>query len=257
MAESMLSECTICLLDYKEETKTETECNHFFHQECLDRWLQTNYTCPLCRTELKPKNSVYRPIYALPSEQQPSARYNSSRIDSVTLDLSIGIEAIMSEPGYSAEDSIVFGRELIDEGLRFGRRIDEELRLSLETMRNMPIEIQPQQESGFTFRRRENAHELRQYQRMMMDFIQSNSEIRPYNSIVSPFELNVTYQNPEELDEVWTLLESISATADSISATAAAAEDNSSDEEEMYSPYSLGGDLYDEDAYAREVGLYM
>ena len=199
------SECTICLLDYNEETKTETECNHFFHQECLDKWLQTNYTCPLCRTELK-KDTLCRPIYALPSEQQ-RLRYNS---DLPILDLSIGLEAVMIEPGYNAEDSIVFGRELIDEG------------------------IQPQQEQGFTLRRRENVHELREYQRLMMDYLLSQSHPEMLHSdstgitrVGSPFELNVTYRNPEELDEVWTLL-------DSISATAVAAEDDSSDEEDEY-----------------------
>ena len=159
------------------------------------------------------KDTLCRPIYALPSEQQ-RLRYNS---DLPILDLSIGLEAIMTEPGYNAEDSIVFGRELIDEG------------------------IQPQQEQGFTLRRRENVHELREYQRLMMDYLLSQSHPEMLHSgstgitrVGSPFELNVTYRNPEELDEVWTLLDSISATNDSISATAAAAEDDSSDEEDEY-----------------------
>ena len=211
------SECTICLLDYNEETKTETKCNHIFHQECLDKWLQTNYTCPLCRTELK-KDTLCRPIYALPSEQQ-HRRYNWNRVYPMTSVLASGngIELIMTEPGYNAEDSIVFGRELIDEG------------------------IQPQQEQGFTLRRRENVHELREYQRLMMDYLLSQSHPEMLHSdstgitrVGSPVELNVTYRNPEELDEVWTLLDSISATTDSISATAAAAEDDSSDEEDEY-----------------------
>ena len=181
-------------------------------------------SCPLCRTELKPKNSVYHTIYDLPSDQYH--RFNSSRIDPVTLDLGIGLDAIMTEPGgYNVEDSIVFGRELIDEGLRFGRRIDEELRLSLETLRNMPLETQPQQQQGVTLRRRENASELRIAYRNMIDrFVHSPDSV----------------------------LDSQPA---SISATA----DNSSDddEDEMYSPHSLGGDLYDEEAYMREVSLYM
>ena len=220
MSESMLTECTICLLDYKEETKTETECNHIFHQECLDTWLQTNYTCPLCRTELKPKNSLHRPIYALPSEQQ-HLRYNSSRINPAILDLSIGI---MTAPGYNAEDSIVFGREIIDEGLISSLEISNR-------------DVQLLQESGMTLRRRENAHELMQYQRMMMDLIRGHDVIRarslyetlPSNSIVSSDEI-IDYDSPSSDENV---------------------------EEEMYTPYSLGGDLYDEDAYAREVGLYM
>ena len=207
------SECTICLLDYNEETKTKTECNHIFHQECLDKWLQTNYTCPLCRTELK-KDTLCRPIYALPSEQQ-HRRYNWNRVDPMTLDLGIGLEAVMTETGFNVEDGIVFGRELIDEG------------------------IQPQQEQGFTLRRRENVHELREYQRLMMDYLLSQSHPEMLHSdstgitrVGSPVELNVTYRNPEELDEVWTLLDSISATTDSIGATAA--EDDSSDEEDEY-----------------------
>ena len=50
--ECMQSECTICLLQYTEDTKKTTECNHTFHDECIGRWLQTNKSCPLCRTEL-------------------------------------------------------------------------------------------------------------------------------------------------------------------------------------------------------------
>jgi hypothetical protein len=49
----MAQECTICLLTYTDETKKATECNHIFHQECLDRWLQENNSCPLCRHVLQ------------------------------------------------------------------------------------------------------------------------------------------------------------------------------------------------------------
>ena len=47
------NECTICLLQYTDETKKATECRHIFHQECIDRWLQENNSCPLCRTCLQ------------------------------------------------------------------------------------------------------------------------------------------------------------------------------------------------------------
>lgn len=52
-SECIQSECTICLLDYTEETKKTTECSHIFHRECLDKWLETNNSCPLCRTLLQ------------------------------------------------------------------------------------------------------------------------------------------------------------------------------------------------------------
>ena len=90
------TECTICLLDYNDETKTKTECNHFFHQECLDKWLETNNSCPLCRTELK-KDMLCHPIYVLPSELY------RSRVEVV----------LGNRMGYNVED-FVFGREILE-----------------------------------------------------------------------------------------------------------------------------------------------
>ncbi|KAM0046262.1 putative chromatin regulator PHD family [Helianthus debilis subsp. tardiflorus] len=43
--------CAICLSEYKpkESLRTIPECNHYFHVECIDRWLKLNATCPVCR----------------------------------------------------------------------------------------------------------------------------------------------------------------------------------------------------------------
>ena len=46
--------CPICwesMESYFISTQT-TECNHTFHRGCLERWLDTHNTCPVCRTEL-------------------------------------------------------------------------------------------------------------------------------------------------------------------------------------------------------------
>ena len=40
--------CVVCLMDYEEGDKVRTlPCFHIFHQECIDRWLQENKTCPV------------------------------------------------------------------------------------------------------------------------------------------------------------------------------------------------------------------
>lgn len=39
-------ECSICL-NILNRSILKTECNHFFHKECLTKW--KNKTCPLCR----------------------------------------------------------------------------------------------------------------------------------------------------------------------------------------------------------------
>lgn len=46
--------CSVCLspIDNTVNTKTTDRCQHTFHRECLDRWLETHNTCPECRVVL-------------------------------------------------------------------------------------------------------------------------------------------------------------------------------------------------------------
>ena len=46
--------CPICLEELESEIK-ETSCEHTFHKYCLDKWLETKNSCPLCRESLKQK----------------------------------------------------------------------------------------------------------------------------------------------------------------------------------------------------------
>ncbi len=42
--------CCICLTQYGDKEKLRLlDCDHHFHQECCDKWLKINKTCPLCR----------------------------------------------------------------------------------------------------------------------------------------------------------------------------------------------------------------
>ncbi|OMP02941.1 Zinc finger, RING-type [Corchorus olitorius] len=43
--------CSICLSEYKakETIRTITDCDHYFHSNCIDEWLKVNATCPVCR----------------------------------------------------------------------------------------------------------------------------------------------------------------------------------------------------------------
>lgn len=49
-------ECSICLDMLKkegEECVTTYECNHSFHLTCLNSWVKTRPSCPLCRHDLR------------------------------------------------------------------------------------------------------------------------------------------------------------------------------------------------------------
>lgn len=46
--------CVVCLIEFKEHDvlKVLPNCNHAFHLDCIDIWLQTNSNCPLCRSSI-------------------------------------------------------------------------------------------------------------------------------------------------------------------------------------------------------------
>ncbi|XP_074375213.1 RING-H2 finger protein ATL70-like [Apium graveolens] len=48
--------CSICLGDYKgsDMLRLLPDCGHLFHLKCVDPWLQSHPTCPVCRTSPLP-----------------------------------------------------------------------------------------------------------------------------------------------------------------------------------------------------------
>ncbi|KAL4370169.1 hypothetical protein HN51_014651 [Arachis hypogaea] len=50
-------ECAVCLCEF-EDTETLRlipKCDHVFHPECIDEWLASHTTCPVCRANLVPQ----------------------------------------------------------------------------------------------------------------------------------------------------------------------------------------------------------
>ncbi|GMQ06687.1 hypothetical protein CsSME_00051171 [Camellia sinensis var. sinensis] len=49
--------CCICLARYADNDELrELPCSHFFHTECVDKWLKINASCPLCKFEIGDSN---------------------------------------------------------------------------------------------------------------------------------------------------------------------------------------------------------
>jgi hypothetical protein len=49
--------CCICLARYTDNDELrELPCSHFFHTECVDKWLKMNASCPLCKFEIGTTN---------------------------------------------------------------------------------------------------------------------------------------------------------------------------------------------------------
>ncbi|KAL9259913.1 E3 ubiquitin-protein ligase-like protein [Drosera capensis] len=61
--------CCICLATYMDEDELrELPCCHFFHAECVDRWLRMNASCPLCKSVIS--ESTEEPLDLTNSLQQ-------------------------------------------------------------------------------------------------------------------------------------------------------------------------------------------
>ncbi|KAG6644206.1 RING-H2 finger protein ATL13-like [Carya illinoinensis] len=55
-------DCAVCLCEFEPEDKLRLlpKCSHAFHMECIDTWLLSHSTCPLCRASLLPDFSPNR-----------------------------------------------------------------------------------------------------------------------------------------------------------------------------------------------------
>ncbi|MCL7048495.1 hypothetical protein MKW94_009104 [Papaver nudicaule] len=49
-------ECSVCISSIEDEeiARVLPNCKHTFHAECVDMWLTTHSTCPVCRMEAEP-----------------------------------------------------------------------------------------------------------------------------------------------------------------------------------------------------------
>lgn len=58
-AGGLAADCAVCLaaMEGEEMVRSLPNCMHIFHAECIDRWLHSHSTCPVCRVDAGPPAS--------------------------------------------------------------------------------------------------------------------------------------------------------------------------------------------------------
>ncbi|XP_065022813.1 RING-H2 finger protein ATL65-like [Musa acuminata AAA Group] len=59
-------ECAVCLLEFEDDDTLRTLplCAHAFHMDCIDVWLRSHATCPLCRAAVLRHEAIFAPMRA-------------------------------------------------------------------------------------------------------------------------------------------------------------------------------------------------
>ncbi|XP_016446737.1 E3 ubiquitin-protein ligase ATL31-like [Nicotiana tabacum] len=59
-------ECAVCLNEFEEDETLRLipKCDHVFHPECIDAWLKSHVTCPVCRADLSTPQPDEPPVQA-------------------------------------------------------------------------------------------------------------------------------------------------------------------------------------------------
>ena len=55
-----MTKCMVCLIEYEANEELRTmPCLHFFHRECIDKWLlERGSTCPICKFNVRKDYNV-------------------------------------------------------------------------------------------------------------------------------------------------------------------------------------------------------
>ncbi|KAG6391142.1 hypothetical protein SASPL_148893 [Salvia splendens] len=80
-------ECAVCLSEFKdhETLRLIPKCDHVFHPECIDTWLESNVTCPVCRANLTPQtgDEPVQPLQPGPAVMEDT----NSRTDEIVIQI--------------------------------------------------------------------------------------------------------------------------------------------------------------------------
>lgn len=81
-------ECAVCLNEFEDDETLRLipKCNHVFHPDCIDAWLASHTTCPVCRANLVPEpgDLPLAAIHMFESDNNPVEPEHRSNVNDET-----------------------------------------------------------------------------------------------------------------------------------------------------------------------------
>ncbi|KAJ0015022.1 hypothetical protein Pint_20846 [Pistacia integerrima] len=111
------TDCSVCLSEFQEDENLRLlpKCNHAFHLPCIDTWLKSHSSCPLCRANITASTNI------LPT-QETSPRVNDGDINvsANQLQYQQRDEAVLVI--HDPEEAVISRENVIEDGIQPIRR---------------------------------------------------------------------------------------------------------------------------------------
>uniref|UniRef100_A0A5B6Z244 RING-type E3 ubiquitin transferase n=1 Tax=Davidia involucrata TaxID=16924 RepID=A0A5B6Z244_DAVIN len=80
-------ECAVCLNEFEdnETLRLIPKCDHVFHPECIDAWLASHVTCPVCRANLVPQPGETSQVPELNADSEHAVEIDDPQNDEVSI----------------------------------------------------------------------------------------------------------------------------------------------------------------------------
>ncbi|XP_030975479.1 RING-H2 finger protein ATL32-like [Quercus lobata] len=143
-------ECAVCLSEFedRETLRLLPTCNHVFHLVCIDTWLRSRVTCPVCRAKLTPETNrlVDDSLHSSESSNDPTQENSGSQLDeqqdhvvvnveeTESRDVQVQVDETVNRTSGKLPRSHSTGHSLIQPGdntERYTLRLPEEVRMQV------------------------------------------------------------------------------------------------------------------------------